>query len=353
MTTSRPVCWLLSPYLAGSHGWWADWLLSSQPQYEWHRLELPGRFFRWRIRGNPLSWLDALPSSQPDLIVASSMTDIATIRGLHARLAGVPVLYYFHENQFAYPLSSRQPSSIDPQIVQLYGALSAQRVAFNSAYNRDTFLHGIEKLLARLPDAIPDHVVERIADKSSICPVVIDDLSPPRERDDRLIVWNHRWEYDKNPQLFTDAMLALAERGMSFQLALLGARPGRPPRDLVRLRENLPSRIVADGHLPRAEYRRLLASAAVAVSTARHEFQGLAMLEAASAGVRPLAPDDLCYVEQYPAAYRYPAGQLTALVERLSDWLGERLPAAVDVSGWKHAALAGEWRKLLHATRNE
>ena len=167
---SGPVCWLMSPYRAGSHGWWADWLLSSQSQYEWHRLELPGRFFRWRIRGNPLSWLDDLPADQPDLIVASSMTDIATLRGLHPRLAGVPVLYYFHENQFAYPLSSRQLSSIDPQVVQLYGALSAQRIAFNSAYNRDSFLHGVDQLLARLPDAVPSGIVERLAAKSSICP---------------------------------------------------------------------------------------------------------------------------------------------------------------------------------------
>ena len=78
--------WLLSAYKADSHGAWADWLVSTFPEIRWFRLELPGRFFQWRIRGNPLSWLDSLPAEIPDLILATSMVDVATIRGLHPRL---------------------------------------------------------------------------------------------------------------------------------------------------------------------------------------------------------------------------------------------------------------------------
>ena len=60
---SRPEAWLLSAYRAESHAAWADWLLASQTQLRWRRVELPGRYFRWRIRGNPLSWLDQLPDA--------------------------------------------------------------------------------------------------------------------------------------------------------------------------------------------------------------------------------------------------------------------------------------------------
>ncbi|MAA88069.1 MAG: glycosyl transferase family 1 [Haliea sp.] len=346
---SRPRAWLLSAYRADSHAAWADWLLASQPQFNWQRLELPGRHFAWRIRGNPLSWLDALPLEQPDLIVATSMVDLATLKGLHPRLAGVPTLYYFHENQFAYPLSHRQNHWLEPQMVQLYGGLAADRLLFNSAFNRDSYLQGIAGLLAQMPDAVPDGVVQRLAQKSVRCPVPIEPVPAAQERDSQLVLWSHRWEHDKCPELFVEAMVALAEEGVEFRLALLGKRPRRTPPALARLRETLPQLIVADGQLPAAEYRGQLGRAAIAVSTARHEFQGLAMLEAASAGAIPLVPDALCYAEQYPSVCRYPQDDAAALVARLRLWLTGGLPPPADVTPWYSASLAAVWAELLAA----
>lgn len=341
--------WLLSAYRSDSHAAWADWLASDLTEYEWQVKELPGRHFAWRIRGNPLSWLDELPEATPDLILATSMVDLATIKGLHPRLAGVPCVYYFHENQFAYPRSDRQVTSLDAQMVQLYGALAADRVVFNSVFNCRTFLEGVEELLSRMPDRIPESVVQRIEAKSGVLPVPIDPIPPGEDREERLIVWNHRWEYDKNPEGFADAMIELAGRGVKFRLALLGARACQTPRSLLRLRERLNDRIVADGKLERSEYRRLLGRAGIAVSTARHEFQGLGILEAASAGVRPLVPDALCYPEQYPAEYRYQSKDLTDLVDRLATWLGGARPSPVDVSPWTSRRLIKSWRELLGA----
>ncbi|MEQ9510576.1 MAG: DUF3524 domain-containing protein, partial [Alloalcanivorax xenomutans] len=146
----RSRVWLLSAYRADSHAAWADWLLASQTQVDWQRLELPGRHFAWRIRGNPLSWLDTLPAEPPDLLLATSMVDLATLKGLHPRLAGVPALYYFHENQFAYPLSDRQSHWLEPCMVQLYGGLAAEQLVFNSAFNRDSYLQGVAGLLGQM-----------------------------------------------------------------------------------------------------------------------------------------------------------------------------------------------------------
>lgn len=67
----------------------------------------------------------------------------------------------------------------------------------------------------------------------------------------------------------------------------------------------------------REAYARLLASADVAVSTARNEFFGVAMMEACYAGCTPLVPDRLAYPELYPAEYRYTSHE--ALVARLRD----------------------------------
>ncbi len=338
---------LLSAYRADSHRAWADWLVEAHPEIEWQRLELPGRHFRWRIRGNPLSWIDRMPTRPPDRIFATSMVDLATLRGLHPVLADVPAWYYFHENQFAYPVSAQQVKSVEPQIVQVYGALAAQRLLFNSAFNRDTFLDGVDDLLQRMPDQIPAGIRERLAAKATVCPVPITPIAPAAQRDPRLIVWNHRWEYDKEPDLFADALLELATAGVDFRLALLGARPRTAPPALERIRAALADRIVADGRVDAAEYRALLGRAGIAISTTRHEFQGLAMLEAVSAGATPLVPDALCYPEQYPMEYRYPAWRLQPLVAKLSEWLKKGAPPPPDVSAWAEDRLAGEWRRVL------
>lgn len=340
--------WLLSAYRADSHSAWADGLGRGFPEFDWHRFELPGRHFAWRIRGNPLSWLTALAGEKiPDRILATSMVDLATIRGLHPRLSQVPTLLYFHENQFAYPISDAQTTSVEAQMVQLYAALAADRVRFNSGYNRASFLAGVEALLQRFPDQVPEGIVQGLADKSGVLPVPIDLVLAGTARDPRLIVWNHRWEYDKAPERFAEAMLALARRGVEFRLALLGARPRKTPAALQELRDLLGAQIVADGRLARAEYCDLLGRAGIAISTARHEFQGLSLLEAASAGATPLVPDALVYPEIFPAAYRYPDGDIGALVERLQHWLERGAPAPPDVSRFARAALQDQWREAL------
>lgn len=340
---------LLSAYRADSHAAWVDWLTRTFDEFDWEVLELPGRHFRWRIRGNPLSWLHDLRDTRADAVIATSMVDLATLRGLHPWLGQIPALYYVHENQFAYPQGRHQVRSVEPQMVQLYAALAADRVLFNSSFNRDSFLAGAQQLLARMPDAVPRGVRERLSGHSAVLPVPIASQKHGAiERDPRLILWNHRWEYDKGPELFAEAMLALAEQGEEFRLALLGARPDPAPEPLQGLREHLASRIVADGKVPREAYTRLLARAGIAVSTALHEFQGLAMLEAIHAGATPLVPDALVYPEYCPEACRYPAGDVRALTARLQWWLQDEKPAAPDASAWTEPHLLPGWRSELH-----
>jgi glycosyltransferase involved in cell wall biosynthesis len=338
---------LLSAYRADSHAHWADWLERELDEIDWLRLELPGRHFAWRIRGNPLGWLDALPERRPDLILATSMVDLATLRGLHPRLADVPTLLYFHENQFAYPLSEDQVRSVEPAMVQIYSGLAADHLLFNSAFNRDTYLEGVAELLGRMPDHVPPGVADRLAGKSSVLPVGIDPIAPGRDKDWRLVLWNHRWEYDKRPELFAEAMIRLARQGHDFRLALMGARGRQPVAALDRLRVELPERVVADGFLPKDEYRSIVSRAGIVVSTAAHEFQGLAMLEAVSAGALPIVPDGLCYPEQYPARCRYAAGDARALTSKLVSAMSDPATETPDVSAWTTAMLKPAWRTWL------
>lgn len=346
-TADAPCIWLLSAYRSTSHAAWADWLVDTFKHIRWQRLELPGRHFRWRIRGNPLSWLDQLPEETPALILATSMVDLATLKGLHPRLAAVPVIYYFHENQFAYPSSEQQHDSVDPQMVQLYGALAADRLLFNSAFNRRSFFNGIDALLQKLPDQIPQNLLPRLDPKSAILPVPIRSFANANaHRNPQLILWNHRWEYDKNPQLFADALLRLKQTNQPFQLALLGERPSKKPAALLQIEQQLASHIVFNGRANKEDYQHYLQQAAMVVSTAIHEFQGLAILEAVSAGAVPLAPDDLCYPEQYPAMFRYPPQDSQALADKLLQVL-QHTPEPPDVSAWYQQNLVDQWAQYL------
>ncbi len=346
MKNTKKTIWLLSAYRSDSHACWADWLVDTFKEFQWFKLELPGRYFSWRIRGNPLSWLHQLPEEMPDLILATSMVDLSTLKGLHPRLANSPCIYYFHENQFAYPVSEHQVESIEPQMVQLYGALAADRLLFNSAYNRDSFLQGVTALLNKFPDEIPEGIVDILGNMSGVLPVVIGPVKQQETKNNKLILWNHRWEYDKAPQVFCDALLLLNKIKPDIELALLGQRAKIKPEPLLEIEQKLGDKIIINEKVSKDDYQKYLSQAAIVVSTAIHEFQGLSVLEAVSAGAAPLVPDDLCYREQYADEYRYKAGDSHALAEKLANCL-EACPKSPDVSYWYSKEIIDEWHKLL------
>ena len=346
MKPKEKAIWLLSAYRSDSHASWADWLVDTFTQFNWYKLELPGRHFRWRIRGNPLSWLYQLPEEIPDFILATSMVDISTIKGLHPRLANVPCIYYFHENQFSYPVSKNQVDSVEPKMVQLYGTIAADKLLFNSVYNRDSFLEGVGNLLDKFPDSIPDGIVDSLMVKCDVLPVAIHPIEHNEDKDKSLILWNHRWEYDKNPQVFCDALFKLRKTYPNFKLALLGSRSKIKPDVLLEIEDKFADNILVNDKVSKQDYKKYLGQSSIVVSTAIHEFQGLSVLEAISAGAVPIVPDDLCYREQYEDKYRYEAGDSAQLAKKLKDYL-DCPPGLPDVSYWYSEKLEDEWYRVL------
>lgn len=343
---NKKIIWLLSAYQSDSHAAWANWVTETFTDFNWFKLELPGRHFRWRIRGNPLSWLNKIPQKKPDLILATSMVDLATIKGLHPHLANVNCLYYFHENQFAYPVGKQQHTSVDPQMVQLYGALSANKILFNSTFNHDSFFNGVNKLLTQLPDEVPENVITQLKLKSAILPVAISEITSQETKNPKLILWNHRWEYDKAPQVFLSALKNLSALNIDFQLALLGDRPAKKTSSLIQIEKEFSDKIIISQKVSKQDYKKYLALSSIVVSTAIHEFQGLSMLEAVSAGAVPAVPDDLCYREQYASEFRYKAGDSHALAEKLFNYLNTQAEAP-DVSYWYSTSLRKKWLHVL------
>lgn len=360
---------LLSAYDAHSHGQWRETLTTMFPEDQWTCLVLPPRHFSWRIRGNSLSWAfnhrDKL-SDNYDLLIATSLVDLSSLRGFVPSLANIPTLVYFHENQFAYPPGSQQHNSVEPQIVNLYTALCADRIAFNSQWNMDSFLDGVTALLNKLPDHVPAGLVERLAQHSSVLPVPLADSlfsrTATRATSSTVdIVWNHRHEYDKGPALLKAIVHELINRKTAFRLHLLGQRFRQQPPEFAEIEALLSEHYgvhgISPGHnnwLPeRSDYEAVLRASHIVLSTALHDFQGLSILEAAAMGCRPVAPAALAYPEYLPADCLYPVKghdlkqQARAAVGTILQQAACK--SAVDVSQYSASTLKASWQNALVA----
>jgi glycosyltransferase involved in cell wall biosynthesis len=307
---------LLSAYDAVSHQRWRKGLVDVFPEHKWTVLSLPPRYFNWRVRGNSLTWAfdqREILSRNYDRLITTSMTDLSSLRGLVPGLAEIPTTIYFHENQFAYPQNinhhNQLRASLEAKVISLYSALSADRVVFNSVWNRDSFLQGVNQFLNAMPDHVPDGIVNLLSDKSSVLPVPLDEKWFFR-RSERMhstftILWNHRWEYDKAPDRFLKALAELKNRGVEFRINLIGQQFRQRPEIFDQMYELLENHILYWGTVNDSDYRSVLKSSDVVVSSALHDFQGLAILEAIASGCIPVVPDRLAYPEFIPQEFRY------------------------------------------------
>ncbi|MEE2888072.1 MAG: DUF3524 domain-containing protein [Planctomycetota bacterium] len=283
-------------------------------------LTMPGRHWKWRMRG-AVPWLaqehDAALRDSYDLLFASSYLALAELIGLYPGLGRIPRVLYFHENQLAYPVRE-ELAGVERDthfgFTQMVSALAATRCVFNSEYNRQTFCTAGTELLGRMPDARLRTWREQIEDNSEVLgvpmhlPVVasFDDTPANQRQDGPTLLWNHRWEHDKNPAEFFEALTRLADAGVAFRLIVCGEQFEQVPDPIQLGHQALADRIDHFGFVAdRAAYEDLLQRSQIVVSTAVHEFFGLSILEATWCGARPLVPDRLVYRELLPEEFRY------------------------------------------------
>ncbi|MEX2322313.1 MAG: DUF3524 domain-containing protein [Acidimicrobiia bacterium] len=328
---------LVSPYHSGSHAQWASGYAAAS-RHRVHIVSHEGQFWKWRLSGSAPTLAEAVVDhiaehGAPDAILATSMTDVAGLLGLVRRQVDAPCGLYLHENQITYPTSGRTTTEQRLGLIAWTSLLAADRVAFNSAFHRDSLFAALPGFLNSFPDRRQHHLIESVAARSEVLPVGIDlrrlDSHRPDHGSPPLLVWNHRWDPDKAPEAFLDLCLDLAE-SVDYRVALAGERfvgQGDEYRPLI---DRLGDRVVVDRFLTRDEYDRLLVTADIVVSTAHQEFFGVSVVEAMHAGAFPVLPDRLVYPERVPielhdrALYRGPAHAVELLRAAVEDIEGTR-----------------------------
>ncbi|MFO7280859.1 MAG: DUF3524 domain-containing protein [Thermoanaerobacterales bacterium] len=329
------------PYCSGSHRAWAEGL-ARHSRHDVRLVTHRGAFWRWRMQGAALTLaaeVDRVVAGwgRPDVLLVSDMVHVPALLGLARRsLAGMPVVVYMHENQLTYPVPPRTAPDLTYAMVNWLSMAAADRVVFNSEHHRRELLAALPGFLRRFPDHRHTAEVDRVAAATTVLPVGVDVDRFDRPRTEHrppVVLWNHRWEYDKDPEAFFAALDRVVARGVELAVAIAGHAPPTVPEAFARARDRLGHRVVHFGTAAEDGYPALLAGADVVVSTARHEFFGLAVAEAVSAGALPLLPDRLAYPELVPSPSPYLYRDLDELVERLC-W------ALTDHDGRRRAAAA-------------
>lgn len=297
---------LVEPFYGGSHRSWADgWRGSSR-----HRIELvthPGEFWRWRLRGGAVTLARAFADyveahGRPDAVVVSGLVDVAAFAG-HARrsLCGCPIATYMHESQLLYPLAPNQRPDTSAALANWQSLVVADQVWFNSEFHRTALKTALPSLLEAQPE--PNHLgllPEVFARSTVLWPGVSSEALVAGERHERSVprvLWNQRWDHDKNPGVVFEALAALAEDGVPFTVSLAGENPVGKRQELEPVLARLHDRIDHQGFLEIDEYRELLLASDVVVSAADHEFFGIAIVEAIAGGAVPVVPNRLSFPE--------------------------------------------------------
>lgn len=344
---------LVEPFYGGSHKAFADGLVDNS-YHSFQLLTLPDSFWKWRMRGGAIKLAERARELEfrPDIVLASDMLSLAEFKSLYKQ--DLPSIVYMHENQLCYPAPYESHRDVHFGFTNITTCLAADKVVWNSYYHMQSFFDSLGPFLKMMPDHHPSRLEERLREKSCVIYPGVDLASidkPAVKKDDPpIILWNHRWEFDKKPEDFFAAVYEMEREGLDFGLVVLGENFQVKPRVFMEAKERLEGRILQFGHLQeREEYIRFLCRSSVSVSTAEQENFGMAAVEAAYAGAFPLWPCRLSYPELLgdDAGEDHLYADFAELVLKLKKVLSKRTPGREVRKDFSQRLMRFDWSRLI------
>ena len=305
----------LEPYSGGSH----KAFMKGFCAHSRHRVfpvSLSDISWKWRMSGGAVSLAEETRKvTEPvDLIFASSMTNLPAFIALtNPRFAHTPCVMYMHENQLTMPLPLGEERDETYCYINYLSALVADELWFNSRFHFEEFFGALPVFLKKYSDRRYLELADTLKEKSRIVHpgISLSELdkvavSIPSKRAP-VIVWNQRWEYDRNPEMFNRIISRLDDAECDFDLILAGEQLHNESPDLRSLRDRFGDRILHYGYVSdQQKYAALLRQGDIVLSTSRYEFFCTALMEAVFCGCHPMVPRDLTYTELIPESLHEP-----------------------------------------------
>jgi len=300
----------VEPYYSGSHKHWID----SYKQFSKHNIHilgLPGRKWKWRMHGGAITLADEFNklNKKFDLIICSDMLNLSVFKSLcNYNIENTKCVMYFHENQFSYPWSPNDPDiklnrNLNYGYINYTSSLISEYNFFNSNYHQESYLDEVKKYLNKMPDFQNKNSVKIIENKSSVLHVgcFLEDLNSIENQCIKpVILWNHRWEYDKNPDLFFNTLFDIDKIGIDYDLIILGEKYSDYPKIFDEAKDKLKNKILHYGYCDnREEYIGLLNQANIIPVTSNQDFFGISIIEAVASSCYPILPYKLSYPELF------------------------------------------------------
>lgn len=305
---------IVEPFFSGSHQVWAEGY-KNHSNHHIKIISLPGRHWKWRMHGGAISLAKQFKALnwKPDLILATDMLDLSVFLALCKKeIKNTPVAIYFHENQLTYPWSSNDPDvklkrDNHYAFINYTSALAADAIFFNSKYHRNSFLEALPDFLNQFPDHSEKDLINTIKNKSEVLLLGMNlkkleaSQEVSNENDVPVILWNHRWEYDKNPDLFFESLFQIQEEKIPFQLIVLGDSYSKQPKIFNKAKTLLKEQLIHFGYADSyITYSNYLWQADIAPVTSHQDFFGGSVVEAIYCNCFPILPNRLAYPQHIP-----------------------------------------------------
>lgn len=332
---SKAAILIIEPFYGGSHKQLIDTVIENLNVGDFEIYSMAGKKWHWHARTGGLFFSQEIPKEHSyKVIFTSSVLNLAELLGVRPDLVSCRKIVYFHENQLVYPVREVKERDCQYGLNQILTCLAADIILFNSNFNRMSFLDNVMPFLNKQPDYKLKNIREIIEKKCEVLYFPIkfhtfpnkrlmigSDLPLPQldtKNECLHLIWPHRWEHDKNPKLLVEVLLELNKRQVDFKVTICGENHKATPEPFDGVQEKLGAKLVNFGFLSRERYVKALLGGDVVISTAGHEFYGVAMLEATYCGCMPIAPNKLVYPEIYPRENLYNTSN--QLIKMLYNW---------------------------------